>query len=318
MHDNQMQRYSRQIMLDDIGLDGQQRLMDARVTVVGAGGLGTPILTHLVAMGIGHVTVVDRDTIELTNLHRQTLYSDADIGLAKVDAAASRLVELNPDVDIRTMPVSVNRRSARSVVRESDVVIDALDSVDARYALNEACIDAGIPFVSGGAVGTSGQVFVVMPGKTACYECIFPGLNDDQMPSCGIEGVNPAILSVIGGLEVAEAVRILCGMDPATLGSVLHVDIAMADFVKVRMGRVAECPICGNGQRHPVEPGYIIEELCGRGGKRTFAISPPSTRKMLHSDDRINVTEGDGSAIITGCSTQDAAVDLYERLTVPA
>ena len=149
MQDNQMQRYSRQIMLDDIGLDGQQRLMDARVTVVGAGGLGTPILTHLVAMGIGHVTVVDRDTIELTNLHRQTLYSNADIGLAKVDAAASRLKKLNPDVDIKTMPISVNRRSARSVVRDSDVVIDALDSVDARYALNEACVDAGIPFVSG-------------------------------------------------------------------------------------------------------------------------------------------------------------------------
>ena len=186
--------------------------------------------------------MVDRDTIELTNLHRQTLYSNADIGLAKVDAAASRLKKLNPDVDIKTMPISVNRRSARSVVRDSDVVIDALDSVDARYALNEACVDAGIPFVSGGAVGTSGQVFVVVPGKTACYECIFPGLDDEQMPSCGIEGVNPAILSVIGGLEVAEAVRILCGMDPATLGSVLHVDIAMADFVKVRMGRVGRMP----------------------------------------------------------------------------
>ena len=144
-----------------------------------------------------------------------------------------------------------------------------------------------------------------------------PGLDDDQMPSCGIEGVNPSILSMIGGMEVAEAVRILCGLEPATLGSVLHVDIGMADFNKVRIGRVAECPICGNGQRRPVEGGYIIEELCGRGGKRTFAISPPSTRRMLRSDDRISVTEGDGSAIITGCSTQDAAIDLYERLTAP-
>ena len=305
-------------MLDDIGLDGQQRLLNAKVTVVGAGGLGTPILTHLVAMGVGHVRVVDRDIIELTNLHRQTLYSDADIGSAKVDAAASRLKRLNPDVDIRTVPLSVNRRSARSVVAGSDIVIDALDSVDARYALNEACIDAGIPFVSGGAVATSGQVFVVVPGRTACYECAFPGLDDDQMPSCGIEGVNPAILSVIGGMEVAEAVRILCGIEPATLGNVLHVNIATADFVKIRMDRVEECAVCGNGSRRPVETGYIIEELCGRGGKRTFAISPPSARKILRTDDRINVTEGDGSAIITGCSTQDAAVDLYEQLTVPA
>lgn len=317
MHENQLQRYSRQIMLEDIGMDGQQRLMDAKVTVVGAGGLGTPILTHLVAMGTGHVTVVDRDIIELTNLHRQTLYSDTDIGLAKVDAAASRLRGLNPGVDVKTMPVSVNRRSARSVVSGSDVVIDALDSVDARYALNEACIDADIPFVSGGAVGTSGQVFVVIPQQTACYKCAFPGLDEDQMPSCGIEGVNPAILSIIGGVEVAEAVRILCGMSPATLGHVLHVNIATADFIRIRMERVAECPTCGSGQRSPLESGYIVEELCGRGGKRTFAISPPSPRKIIQPDDRINVTEGDGSAIVIGCSTKEAAIDLYERLTAP-
>lgn len=312
-----MQRYSRQIMLDDVGLDGQQRLMNARVTVVGAGGLGTPILTHLAAMGIGHVMIVDRDTIEMTNLHRQTLYSDTDIGKAKVDVAASRLKIINPDVDVKTIPVSVNRRSARSVVEGSDIVIDALDSVDARYALNEACVDAGIPFVSGGAVGTSGQVFVIIPGQTACYECAFPGLDEDQMPSCGIEGVNPAILSVIGGLEVSEAIRILCEKEPATLHHILHVDITTADFVKMRMSRVAECPACGNGQRHPVEAGYIVEELCGRGGKRTFAISPPSSRKILYEDERVSVTEGDGSAIVTGCPTEKAAIDLYERLTTP-
>ncbi|MYB30674.1 MAG: HesA/MoeB/ThiF family protein [Cenarchaeum sp. SB0663_bin_5] len=318
MNGDQLNRYSRQIMLDDIGMDGQQRLMESRVTVVGAGGLGTPILTHLVAMGVGHVRVVDRDIIELTNLHRQTLYSDVDIGSPKVDAAASRLRRLNANVDIKTVPVSVNRRSARSVVDKSDIVIDALDSVDARYALNEACVDLGIPFVSGGAVGTSGQVFIVVPGKTACYECAFPGLDEDQMPSCGIEGVNPAILSVIGGMEVAEAVRILCGLEPATLGSVLHINIATADFIKIRMDRVEECPACGSGTRRSVEDGYITEELCGRGGKRTFAISPPSPRKILQADDRLNVTEGDGSAIITGCPTEEEAIDLYEQLTAPA
>ena len=320
MQEGQMQRYSRQIMLDDIGLDGQQHLMDSTVTVVGAGGLGTPILTHLAAMGAGHIRIADRDTIELTNLHRQTLYTEADVGSPKVDAAAAKLRGLNPDADIRTVPVSVNRRTARSVVAGSDIVIDALDSVDARYALNEACIDGGIPFVTGGAVGTSGQIFVVVPGRTACYECAFPGMADDDMPSCGVEGVNPAILSVIGGLEVSEAVRVLCGLEPATLGSVLHVDLATADFVRVRMHRVAECPACGSGTRRQAsETGYIIEELCGRrGGQRTFAISPPSARRALRADDRVSVTEGDGSAIVTGCSTEEDAVALYERTTEPA
>ena len=319
MQDSQMQRYSRQIMLDDIGLGGQQRLMDSKVTVVGAGGLGTPILTHLAAMGVGHIRIVDRDVIELTNLHRQTLYTDDDVGKPKVEAAAARLQRLSPGARIRTMPVSVNRRSAPSVVKGSDVVIDALDSVDARYALNEACMDAGIPFVTGGAVGTAGQVFVVVPGKTACYECAFPGMTDDGMPSCGIEGVNPAILSVIGGLEVSEAVRILCGKEPATLGSVLHVNLA-TDFVRMPVRLVEECPTCGSGERRPADQtGYIVEELCGRrGGQRTFAISPPSARKLQHPDDRVSVSEGDGSAIVTGCGTEDEAVKLYERTTAPA
>ena len=320
MQGDQMQRYSRQIMLDDIGLNGQQRLMDSRVTVVGAGGLGTPILTHMSAMGVGHISIVDRDIIELTNLHRQTLYTDDDVGRPKVEAAADRLRRISPGARIRTVPVSVNRRSAPSVVRGADVVVDALDSVDARYALNEACMDAGIPFVTGGAVGASGQVFVVVPGKTACYECAFPGMTDDEMPSCGVEGVNPAILSVIGGLEVSEAVRILCGKEPATLGSVLHVNLQTADFVRMPMRLVEECPTCGSGERRPADDaGYIIEELCGRrGGQRTFAISPPSARKPVRRDSRVSVSEGDGSAIVTGCTTEDEAVKLYEQTTAPA
>ena len=335
MERRQIDRYSRQIMLEDIGLAGQEKLLESSATVVGAGGLGTPILTHLAAMGVGTLRIVDRDVIESTNLHRQTLYRDSDIGRPKIEAIAERLQEINPDCDIHPIPASVNRVSAPGIIAGTDIVIDALDSVEARYALNAACVDAGTPFVSGGAVGTAGQILVVIPGETACYDCVFPGLAEDDMPSCGVEGVNPTILSVIGGMEAAEAVRILCGQQAATLNTVLHVDLSTADFVKSSTLMVPECHTCGTGERHKPAVGTIIEELCGRaGGKRTFAITPAIPRVALEPQGYrisrsargislespttiIHIMEG-GSSIVTGPATQSDALSLYESLTEPA
>ena len=175
-------------MLENIGYEGQIKLDKSVVTVVGAGGLGSPILQRLVTMGIGTVRVVDRDAIDITNLHRQILFRDADVGEPKVEVAVRRLREMNLTCNVQAVPASVNYASAPDIIKNSDVVIDALDSVTVRYALNEACVDASIPFVTGGAVGVQGQVFTVLPGS-ACYNCIFQGLSDEMIPSCGIEGV---------------------------------------------------------------------------------------------------------------------------------
>ena len=336
-----LERYSRQIMLEEIGYEGQLKLKSARVCVVGIGGLGNPIATRLVAMGIGKIRIVDRDVIELSNLHRQTMYDESDIGQVKVESAAKKLKKMNPDVEIEALPVSVNDYTAFDLVEGCDVVIDALDSVNARYSLNKACIAKHIPFVTGAAVGVSGQAFTILPKESACYHCLFPALDEDSMPTCSIEGVHPSILSIMGGIEVAEAVKIITGKKPNLADRILHVDLETLDFVSTRTSRVEECPVCGTGKSEVAsKEELIIEELCGRsGGKRTFSITPTSmididVKKItsaaqtkgfkVQNQGELGLSMSTdttyvsflkrGSAVIVGTKDQDDAVKLYKSL----
>ena len=153
-----MQRYSRQIMLEEIGFVGMEKLRDAKVCVVGVGGIGNPVVTQLAAMGVGKLKIVDRDVVEISNLHRQHLYNEDDIGKVKVEVAAERLKKINPHVEIEAIPLSITKYTAESIVKGMDIIIDALDSVDARYALNDACIKYNIPFIYAGALGMLGSV----------------------------------------------------------------------------------------------------------------------------------------------------------------
>ncbi len=272
----ELDRFSRQVMLEEIGYNGQLKLKNAKVCVVGTGGLGNPITSRLAAMGIGTLRIVDRDVIELSNLHRQTMFNEDDVGQVKVEVAAKKLQKLNPDCNIEALAISVNDYTALEVIEGCDVVIDALDSVNARYALNKACVEFGIPFVTGAAVGVSGQVFTVLPKQSACYFCMFPELNEDTMPTCSIEGVHPSILSIVGGIEVAEAVKIIIGKKPSLSEKILHIDLENLDFNSTRTFRAEECPICGTGKLEVVQKEeLILEELCGRNkGKRTYSITP--------------------------------------------
>ena len=276
LSEKELDRYSRQVMLEEIGYQGQLKLKQSKVCVVGVGGLGNPITTRLAAMGIGRIRIVDRDVIELSNLHRQTMFNEDDVGQVKVETAAKKLRKLNPDIIIEELPVSVNDYTAFDVVDGCDVVIDALDSVNARYSLNKACIEKKIPFVTGAAVGVTGQSFTILPNETACYHCLFPALDEDSMPTCSIEGVHPSILSIIGGIEVSEAVKIITGKEPSLKDRVLHVDLENLIFNFTKVARVQECSVCGSGKKE-VKPKeeLILEELCGRNrGKRTFSVTP--------------------------------------------
>jgi len=272
----ELDRFSRQVMLEEIGYQGQLKLKNAKVCVVGTGGLGNPITSRLAAMGIGTLRIVDRDVIELSNLHRQTMFNEDDVGQVKVEVAAKKLQKLNPDCNIEALAVSVNDYTALEVIEGCDVVIDALDSVNARYALNKACVKLGIPFVTGAAVGVSGQAFTVLPKQSACYYCMFPELNEDTMPTCSIEGVHPSILSIVGGIEVAEAVKIILGKKPSLSERILHIDLENLDFNSTKTFRAEECPICGTGKLEVIQKEeLILEELCGRNqGKRTYSITP--------------------------------------------
>ena len=275
-----LQRYSRQIMLEEIGFTGMEKLRDSKVCVIGVGGIGNPIVTQLTAMGIGKLKIVDRDVIEISNLHRQHLYTENDIGKVKVEVAVERLKGINPTVEIEAVPVSVSKYTAESIIKGFDVVIDALDSVDARYALNDACIKFGIPFIYAGALGMLGSVCTILPNKSACLRCIFPALAEDDMPTCSTEGVHPSILYLVSGVQVSETIKIITGQQPTLVNKLLYIDLNELSFDKIHVLRQEECPSCGSKKEIEevkliVQQQLIIEELCGRdSGKRTYTVTP--------------------------------------------
>ena len=341
LSEKELDRYSRQVMLEQIGYQGQLKLKQAKVCVVGVGGLGNPITARLVAMGVGKLRIVDRDVIELSNLHRQTMFNEDDVGQVKVETAAKKLRKLNPEVVIEELPVSINDFTAVDVVDGCDVVIDALDSVNARYSLNKACVEKKIPFVTGGAVGVTGQSFTILPTESACYHCLFPALDEDSMPTCSIEGVHPSILSIIAGVEVSEAVKIITGKKPSLTEKLLHVDLENLDFEYIKTSKVDECSVCGSGEKQEiVKEELILEELCGRNrGKRTFSITPTYS-VLLNADEITSIGKengytvenlGDlgislrtndisvsfmkrGSAVVVGATDEKDAISLYKSL----
>ena len=341
LSEKELDRYSRQIMLEEIGYQGQLKLKQSKVCVVGVGGLGNPITARLADMGVGKIRIVDRDVIELSNLHRQTMFNEDDVGQVKVETAAKKLRKLNPDIIIEELPVSINDYTAFDAVDGCDVVIDALDSVNARYSLNKACIEKKIPFVTGAAVGVTGQSFTILPNESACYHCLFPALDEDSMPTCSIEGVHPSILSIIGGIEVSEAVKIITGKEPSLRDKVLHVDLENLIFNFTKVSKVEECSVCGSGRKQEkIREELILEELCGRNkGKRTFSITPTysvvlnvdqikSIAKQkqftvenlgelglsLRTDELSVSIMKSGSAVIVGARDEKEAIALYKEI----
>ena len=340
-----LQRYSRQIMLDEIGFVGLEKLRKAKVCVVGVGGIGNPVVTQLTAMGIGKLKIVDRDIIEISNLHRQHLYTEEDIGKVKVEAAKARLEQINSSVQIEALPNSVTKYTAENIVKGFDIVVDALDSIDARYALNDACIKLNIPLIYAGALGMLGSICTIIPNKTACLRCIFPALAEDDMPTCSTEGVHPSILYLVGGIQVSEVVKIVLGERPTLENKLLYIDLNDLSLEKVPVFRQAECPSCGtkridNDQLEIKQ--LIIEELCGRDrGKRTYTVTPAENSITLNlngiekSADRLGYrikTKGElgltvissnsdnlsisfmtsGAATIVGAKSEEEALSIYK------
>ena len=340
-----LQRYSRQIMLDEIGFVGLEKIRKAKVCVVGVGGIGNPVVTQLTAMGIGKLKIVDRDIIEISNLHRQHLYTEEDIGKVKVEAAKARLEQINSSVQIEALPNSVTKYTAENIVKGFDIVVDALDSIDARYALNDACIKLNIPLIYAGALGMLGSICTIIPNKTACLRCIFPALAEDDMPTCSTEGVHPSILYLVGGIQVSEVVKIILGERPTLENKLLYIDLNDLSLEKVPVFRQAECPSCGtkridNDQLEIKQ--LIIEELCGRDrGKRTYTVTPAENSIILNlngiekSAERLGYrikTKGElgltvissnsdnlsisfmtsGAATIVGAKSEEEALSIYK------
>jgi adenylyltransferase/sulfurtransferase len=272
----ELEYYSRQVVMAEMGYNAQLKLKNSKACLVGVGGLGSPAAMQLVAMGVGYLRIVDRDFVELTNLHRQHLYGVKDVGYSKVEVAAKRLQQLNPYIIVESLPLSVNQTNAEEIVRGMDVVVDGLDSMTARYAINRACIKLGVPYVFGAAITTTGNVSTIVPGVTACLECFYGNLDDKKLPKCGIVGVHPSLVSIIASLEVSEAIRILTRKQPRLANKLLHFDLDEMEFNEINLSKVDSCSVCGVNSSSSAFPlkHELIEEVCGRKGKKVFVIVP--------------------------------------------
>lgn len=332
-------------MLDDIGFSGQEKLRNSTITVVGTGGLGSPIAQQLTAMGIGRLRVVDRDVIEISNLHRQILFGPDDVGLPKVEVAVRKLKNLNPDVELEAITTSLNDDSASDIVRGSDVIVDGLDSIYARYALNRACLKLNIPYIFGSAIETTGSASTFIPKKTPCLECLYPNLRDEDLPKCGTEGIHPSILTIISSIEVSEAVKVLVGKEPSLTGNLFYADIRELNFDKIKIARQADCRACGDDSdlSEKVLPRKLIEEICGRDqGKSVHVITPKEDLQLdlLEVERELNrrnlpiKARGDygvtfsynpeinmslvrsGVTTIVGANTEQKALEVFDDLIV--
>jgi molybdopterin/thiamine biosynthesis adenylyltransferase len=276
LSEDELRFYSRQIMLNEVGPEGQLRLKKARVCLVGLGGLGSTIATQLAAMGTGHLRFIDRDIVEESNLQRQHLYSFDVIGYPKVEAAVKRLERLNPYIEFEPLPVSFSENNAEEMVSGMDVVVDGLDNMNTRYAINRACVKLGIPYVFGSAVSTFGNASTIVPRKTACLECFYGKLDDSLLPTCGMIGVHPSVIGIVASVEVVETIKILLGKQPTLANKLLYCDVDSMRFEEIKVVRAETCPVCGNHPKNKPKPlkHALIEEECGRNKKRVFTVTP--------------------------------------------
>lgn len=246
MDDTQLLRYSRHLLLNELGPDAQARYAAAQALVVGVGGLGNPAAHFLAASGVGTITLVDADAVDLTNLQRQILFSSADVGTPKVEAAARRLAAVNPEVHLVRLRERVDDARLAALVARADVVLDCTDNFTTRHAINRACVTAGKPLVSGAAVRFDGQVAVFDPRDPAspCYHCLFGEGDELEETRCATMGVFAPLVGVVGAMQAGEALKVLAGAGRTLAGRLLLFDALAAQWRELRVPRDPRCPVC--------------------------------------------------------------------------
>ena len=244
----QLDRYSRHIILDDVGPAGQKDLLDAEVLVLGAGGLGAPIIQYLAAAGVGTLGIADDDEVELSNLQRQVIHGDDDVGRKKVDSAAEFVADLNPDVDVERHELRVTPDNIEELIDGYDFVVDGTDNFETRYLVNDACTLAGIPFSHGSIFRFEGQVTTFAgDDDSPCYRCLFPEAPPAGMvPNCATAGVLGVLPGTVGCLQATETVKHLMGKGESLDGSMLFFDALDMEFDKVEIPKQDDCPVCGD------------------------------------------------------------------------
>ena len=247
MNDQQLLRYSRHILLEEIGIEGQQRLLGSHALIIGVGGLGSPAALYLAASGVGRLTLCDHDTVDFSNLQRQIIHRTAMVGQPKVVSAQTALNEINPEVECVALPIRADEAQLNELVAQADIVLDCSDNFDTRYAVNRACLAQRKPLVSGAAIQFHGQVavFDCRRDDTPCYNCLFPEDSEAEELRCATTGVFAPLVGIIGALQAAEALKLLIGIDRGLSGKLLSVNALDMNILRSTLSKDPSCRVCG-------------------------------------------------------------------------
>jgi len=246
-NDQQIQRYSRHIILPEVGGKGQKRICQAKILIVGAGGLGSPAALYLAAAGVGTIGIIDGDVVDLTNLHRQVLHHTPDVAHPKVFSARDKMLAINPDVNVVTYYERLTAKNALSILNDYDIILDGTDNFPAKFLINDACFFAKKPLIHGGILRFDGQVITIRPGQSACYRCIHRNPPPNGLiPTCQEAGVIGVLAGVIGTIQATEALKLILGIGQPLTDRWLIYNALTAQFRSARVKRQAHCPLCGD------------------------------------------------------------------------
>ncbi|HET6485511.1 MAG TPA: ubiquitin-like small modifier protein 1 [Spirochaetia bacterium] len=294
----QVQRYSRHLIMPEVAMEGQQKLRHARVLVIGAGGLGSPVLSYLAAAGVGTIGLVDFDIVDFTNLQRQIIYSTSDVGRPKLEAAAERIRALNPDVQLQVHDARLGSDNALTILKGYDLVIDGTDNYPTRYLVNDACVMLGIPNVYGSIFRFEGQATVFCEKDGPCYRCVYPEPPPPGLvPSCAEGGVLGVLPGIIGTIQATEAIKLIIGKGTSLSGRLLVLDAMKMRFRELKLRKDPNCPVCGE---HPTVTELIdYEQFCGIRGEemeakdlgKEWEISPPALKDKLRSGEGLVILD---------------------------
>jgi molybdopterin/thiamine biosynthesis adenylyltransferase len=251
MNDTQLLRYSRHILLDEIGVEGQDQLLASHALVIGAGGLGSPVALYLGSAGVGRITMVDNDRVDTTNLQRQVAHTLARVGQFKAHSVQQAVAAINPDVQVSPVTLRADAALLDQLVPQADVVLDCSDNFATRQAINSACVRHGKPLVSGAAIRFDGQITVFDPRQaaSACYACVFPPSEAVEEANCATMGVFAPLVGIVGTLQAAEALKLLCGIGQPLTGRLMMLDGRSMDWQEVHTVRDSACPVCSQRPR---------------------------------------------------------------------
>ena len=268
--------YSRQTILKELGEKGQRKLGKSKVAVVGAGGLGSVSSMYLALAGVGYIRLIDQDTLEIHNLHRQILYNTDDLHYPKTEVAAKRLEKQNPLITVEAISENVNASNVERLLKGVDCVVDGLDNMVTRYLVNRVCVKLGIPYVFGAAIGIEGNLSVFSTPETGCLECLMPNLSDSDLLTCSTRGVLGATTGIIGSLQAMETIKLLSGVGSTLKGKLMVCDFSDMDFTTIDISKNSRCPVC-HGDVATIAGGERLVWLCG---KDTANINPEKPLKL--------------------------------------